>query len=252
LFTRNIYKDYLRAEAGDRELLWMGRLSGLGLTVLGILFALWVDEILQAFLFTETIAALMGVMFLGGLLWRRANRHGALAATLAAFVVYYGLNCLATTRTAAGPTTGPLGEACAGLLNAWHSGNVAEFLAARQLRLVYTWTAAPFAWAMLAGFASLVVVSLLTRPEDPERIARFFDNMVRTTDGERLPESGEKPLAADYGQDLLMIDLPGWLTRERWRGFFGRYREDLIGFVLGWATVGLLIVAAWAVMQIGR
>jgi Na+/proline symporter len=161
LFTRNIYKDYLRNRAADRELLWVGRVSGLGLTLLGILFALWVDEVLQAFLFTETIAALMGIMFIGGLLWRRANRYGAFAATLAAFVVYYGLNYLATGR----------------------------------LLLVYTWTAGPFAWAMVAGFASLVLVSLATRPENEERIARFFDNMIRSTDGEKLPGTDAKPLA---------------------------------------------------------
>jgi len=96
-----------------------------------------------------------------------------------------------------------------------------------------------------------VVISLLTRREDPERIDRFFDAMQRSTDGEHLPGVEAKPLAADRGQDLLLLDLPGWFKRARWRGFFHRYREDLIGFVLAWATVGLLIVIAWAIMQIG-
>jgi Na+/proline symporter len=217
LFTRNVYRDYIRADAGDRELLWMGRLSGLVLTLLGILFALYVEEVLQAFLFTETIAALMGIMFLGGFLWRRANRYGALAATLGAFFVYYGLHVRATG----------------------------------ELLLVFKWTPEPFAWAMLAGSVAFVVVSLLTPREDPERMDRLFDAMQRSTDGEHLPGAEAKPLAADRGQDLLLLDLPGWLDRARWRGFFRRYREDLIGFVLAWATVGLLILIAWAVMQIG-
>ena len=176
LFTRNVYREYLRRSAGDRELLWAGRLSGLGLTMLGILFALYVEEILQAFLFTETIAALMGVMFLGGILWRRANRQGAWAATVAAFVIYYGLNFLATAQTSTGPATGPLAEAWAGLVNAWQSGGFGEFLQSRQLRLVYAWTAAPFAWAMAGGFASLGIVSLLTparrRPADRPLLRR--------------------------------------------------------------------------------
>jgi Na+/proline symporter len=218
LFTRNVYRDYFRADATDRQLLRIGRLSGLALTLLGILFALCVEEVLQAFLFTETISALMGIMFLGGFLWKRANRYGAFAATLAAFLVYYGLN----------------------------------FLASRELLLVYRWTAAPFAWALLAGSVAFVAISLVTKREDPQRIARFFDAMNRSSDAEPTPGSEARALAADSGQDLLLVDLPGWFNRERWRKFFFRYREDLAGFVLAWATVGLLILVAWAVMQIGR
>jgi Na+/proline symporter len=218
LFTRNVYRDYIRADATDRQLLRIGRLSGLALTFLGILFALCVEEVLQAFLFTETISALMGIMFLGGFLWRRANRYGAFAATLAAFLVYYGLN----------------------------------FLASGELLLVYKWTAAPFAWALLAGSVAFVAISLVTKREDPQRIARFFDAMKRSSDAQPTFGSEAGASAADRGQDLLLVDLPGWFNRERWRGFFFRYREDLAGFVLAWATVGLLILAAWAVMQIGR
>jgi len=76
--------------------------------------------------------------------------------------------------------------------------------------------------------------------------------MIRSTDGESLPGTGAKPPAADCGQDLVLLDLPGWLRRERWRGFSRRYREDLAGFVLAWGAVGVLILSAWAVMQIGR
>ncbi len=58
-------------------------------------------------------------------------------------------------------------------------------------------------------------------------------------------------LATDWGQDLLLYDLPGWLTQTRWRRFFHRYREDLVGFGLAWLSVGLIIAFAWAIMQIG-
>ena len=218
LFTRNIYKDYVNPGASDRQLLRMGRVSGLGLTLLGILFALYVERVLDAFLFTETIAAFVGIMFLGGVLWKRANRHGALAATIAAFGVYYAINYAATG----------------------------------EFRLVYKWEPAPYGWATLAGFVLFIVVSLLTRPEDRGRIERFFENMKRSTDDEGLPEGHPKPLAAERGQDMILLDLPGWLTRERWSGFFARYREDLLGFSLGWVTVAALVLIAWSIMQIGR
>jgi Na+/proline symporter len=218
LFTRNIYKVYVNPAASDRALLLTGRLSGLGSTLAGVGFALLIDQVLQAFLFTETIAALFGIMVVGGILWRRANRFGAAAAVIGAFAVYYGLN----------------------------------YLAAGQWQLVYVWQPGIFGWAMAAGFASLILVSLLTRPEPPQRIEQFFDNMRRSTDDAFLPDGQAKPLAAERGQDLLLLDLPGWFTAQRWHGFFRRYREDLIGFALAWGAVALLVLAAWGLMQLGR
>ncbi len=218
LFTQNVYKQYVRPDASDRSLLAMGRLSGLGLTLLGVLFALTVDQVLHAFLFTETIAAFMGIMFLGGVLWKRANRWGALAATLVAFGVYYAL----------------------------------MFQRTGELLLVYRWQPEPFAWAMLLGSGVLVVVSLLTRPEEPARIEAFFDKLRRSSDTPDLASGQAAPLAAQRGEDMILADLPGWFSAERWQGFFRRYREDLVGFTLAWGFVGLLIVSAWALMQIGK
>lgn len=218
LFTRNLYQPYLRPHCGDRELLIVGRLSGFAFTMLGVGFALIVDQVLDAFLFNETLPCLFGIMIIGGLLWKRANRYGALAASLGSLVAYYVFNYL---------TTG-------------------------EVKLVNKWLPAPFAWSMLSGTIAFIVVSLLTPPEDKERVEQFFDNMNRSSDGENLPEGKAKPLAAERGQDLILLDLPGWFTAARWRGFFRRYREDLVGFLLAWATVGLLVLSAWGLMQIGK
>ena len=217
LFTRNLYRQYANPSATDRQLLLMGRLSGLILTMSGVVFALTVQRVLDALQFTETIAAFMGIMFLGGILWKRANRYGAWTATISAFLVYYALNCQST----------------------------------HELKLVYKWEAVPFAWAMLAGFLALIGLSLLTKPEEKDRIERFFNNMRLSTDEEDLPKGDPKPLAAERGEDLVLLDLPGWLTKERWRGFPQRYREDLVGFVLAWCAVGLLILTAWVIVNRG-
>jgi len=53
-------------------------------------------------------------------------------------------------------------------------------------------------------------------------------------------------------RDLLLLDVGAWFTAAQRRGFFCRYREDLIGFFLAWAAVGLLILSAWLLMQIGK
>jgi Na+/proline symporter len=258
LFTRNIYKEYLNPAASDRQLLAVGRFSGVGSTLCGVGFALLIGEVLQAFLFAETAAALMGIIIVGGFLWKRGNRYGAGAALLAAFLVYYAINFLMAHPAPGDPAklemdnlTGA-GGVWPQLQSAWCGGHVWEFLHTRRLLLVYRWTAVPYAWATLAGFVCFIVVSLATRREPPERIAQFFDNMQRSTDREGLPDGRAKPLAAERGQELLLLDAPGWLTARRWHGCFRRYREDLVGFVLAWGVVGVLVLTAWGLMQIGK
>ncbi|MGA2065441.1 MAG: sodium:solute symporter family protein [Thermoguttaceae bacterium] len=255
LFTRNIYKEYVHPAAGDRQLLLVGRCSGLGLTLGSVGFALLIGEVLQAFLFAETAAALMGIIIVGGFLWKRGNRYGAGAALLAAFGVYYVLNFLMAHPAPGDPAKlemDTLRSVWAQLQTAWSHGQVWQFLHTRRLLLIYEWKPVPYAWATLAGFACFIVVSLVTRREQPERIAQFFDNQDRSTDREGLPDGRVKPLAAERGQELLLLDAPGWFTARRWQGCFRRYREDLVGFVLAWGVVALLVLAAWGLMQIGR
>ncbi|MCK5851529.1 sodium:solute symporter family protein [bacterium] len=215
LFTQNIYKEYVNTSPNDKQLLWTGRISSVLLTLLGVIFAIYVDSVLHAFLFIETIAAFMGIMIFAGLLWKRANRYGAIVGVSTAFIVYYVINYLE--------------------IGAWE--------------IVYVWHPEPFAWAMLAGFVSLILTSLLTKPEPKEQIDKFFDNMLRLSDEDRI-QNGQKPLAAELGHDLLLLDLPSWFTAERWKGFSKRYREDWTGFLYAWLFVGILLLLAWGVLQL--
>jgi Na+/proline symporter len=216
LFTQNFYKKYVNPSAEDKKLLWVGRYSGLGLSILAVLFALSVKNVLHAFLFVETLAAFMGIIFLGGVIWKRATRYGAGAAVLVSFIVYYIYNII---------------------LNG-------------DLRLVYNWEPGPFGMSMLTGFFAFWLISVLTRPEDPVKMEQFFDNMRRKSDSLSVDVDGEKPLASKSGEELLLLDLPGWVKKERRKDFFKRYREDLVGFLLSWMVVGILILLAWGIMQI--
>lgn len=216
LFTQNFYKEYINKNSTDKQLLWMGRISGVVLTLLGVLFALYVKNVLQAFLFIETISAFMGIMIFGGILWKRANRYGALGGSFVAFGIYYILN----------------------------------FQETGVLEIVYKWTPDTFGWAMLAGFVVFFTVSLLTRPEDPEQIEIFFENMDRLSDAKELGKDGKKPLAAKYGQALIFLDFPSWFTKKRWENFSFRYKEDWQGFLLASVFVGALILVAWLVIQL--
>ncbi len=216
LFTQNIYKKYFKATASDKELLWMGRISGVLLTLMGVGFALYIENVLQGFLFIETIAAFMGIMIFGGNLWKRANRYGAISSVFIAFAVYYYLNYLET--------------------GTW--------------QFVYKWQPDTFGWAMLAGFTAFILVSLITKQEDSDRIEKYFDNMNRASDEELSKFDGKKPLAGKFGKDLILLDFPGWFRKERWENFASRYREDWAGFLLAWIFVLLLIFIAWLVVQL--
>jgi Na+/proline symporter len=216
LFTQNFYKKYINPAAEDRMLMMMGKYSGLGLAVLAVFFAMSIKNVLHAFLFTETLAAFMGIIFLGGIIWKRANRYGAIASIAASLLTYFIFNYFATG----------------------------------QLMLVYKWKPAPFGLAMLSGFFVFWLVSILTKPEKEEKIEAFFDNMRRKSDAKKMGSDGKKPLASETGDDLLLLDLPGWLRRKRWTNFFTRYREDIFGFLLSWLVVGALILFAWGILQL--
>ena len=216
LFTQNVYKKYINKKAEDKQLLWMGRISGVVLTMLGVLFALYIENVLQGFLFIETIAAFMGIMVFGGNLWKRANRYGAISSIIISFSTYYYLN----------------------------------FLNAGKWQIVYKWEPDTFGWAMLIGFITFFVVSLFSKPEEQDRIDKYFDNLNRLSDAKTIGADGKKPLAKNFGKDLILLDFMGWFKKERWENFGYRYREDWVGFVLAWIFVLFLVFIAWLIVQL--
>ncbi|MCX7830905.1 MAG: hypothetical protein N2445_07595, partial [Acidobacteria bacterium] len=53
------------------------------------------------------------------------------------------------------------------------------------------------------GFFFFWLISILTKPEEKNRIESFFDNMRRKSDALFTDEEGRKPLAEKTGDDLL-------------------------------------------------
>jgi Na+/proline symporter len=148
LFTEGLYRKRLMPNRSDRHYLWAGRLSGFFITMLGVLYAMFlIESVLYTFLLTETLATFVGISVLGGIIWPRANRWGALASVLAALVTNFALYVLTGQR-----------------LDHWDP-NV--FLA-----------------ALVAGILALVVVSLATAPEPSAKIAEFFDRLQTPSDEE--------------------------------------------------------------------
>ena len=205
LFTQNFYRRYVAKGRSDRHYLWSGRFAGVAMTLLGVLFGLYVGSVLQAFLFTETIAAFMGISMFGAISWRRSNRWGALASLLVSSLVFFWLT------------------------HAQHG-------------VFLQWEAANFAIALVAGFASLAVVSLVTKPESRERVAAFYERLDRAS---RWDENAGREIEdTSPGNDLLFVHL---FDLGRGRGlaaFYSRFRTDLNGLaVAALVVVGLILLA---------
>ena len=211
LFTQGVYRQWLAKGRADKHYLWVGRMSGLALTLLGVVYALlFVDRVLYSFLLTETMATFMGISFLGGIIWQRANRWGALASLLVSLGANFSLY-------------------------AW-----------RNERLDH-WDANVFLTALLAGFAALVVVSLLTPSEPQVKLGLFFARLHIPAEGEvnlvAVEQSdAEKKQVAEAGKQLLLVNLLHPLRGTHGVGFFTAYRVDLKGFAVGWGLAIILVL----------
>jgi Na+/proline symporter len=149
LFTEGLYRRRFAPGRPDAHYLWMGRISGLVITLLGVLYAVFlIRSVLYTFLLTETLATFVGISVLGGIVWRRANRWGALASLLCALGANFLLYAITGQR-----------------LDHWDP-NV--FLA-----------------ALAMGVAALVAVSLLTPPEPAPAIDAFFQRLDTSSDDDR-------------------------------------------------------------------
>ena len=146
LFTEGLYRRRLAPNRTDHHYLWVGRVSGFAITMLGVLYAMYlIQSVLYTFLLTETLATFVGISVLGGIIWRRANRWGALASLVSSLATNFLLYAVTGQR-----------------LDHWDP-NV--FLA-----------------ALLVGSLALVIVSLLTAPEPAAKLASFFGRLDTPSD----------------------------------------------------------------------
>ena len=211
LFTRNLYRKYMVRSAPDSHYLLVGRISGLCITLLGVFYAVFlIQRVLYSFLLTETMATFMGISILGGIIWPRANRWGALASMVMAAAVNFTLYAVRNQR-------------------------------------FDQWNPDVFAAALSAGIATLVVVSLLTRREPEPALRVFFGNLQTPAEFPVIPIAGPAnaphPEAASSGQQLLVVNLIHLVRGAAGQKWFTAYRTDLLGFTVGWGVaIGMVIL----------
>jgi len=207
LFTEGFYRPHVRSSASDRHYLWAGRISGAAITLLGVLYAMFlIESVLYTFLLTETLSTFVGISLLGGIVWRRANRWGALASLVAALATNFLLYYAAGER-----------------LDRWDP-NV--FLA-----------------ALAAGIAALVLVSLATAPEPAARLASLFERLETSSNTPAAGADGAD--SADANRPLLLVNVLRLRSAAAGRGWRA-FSEDLAGLAAGIALViGLVAATAW-------
>lgn len=222
LYTRNIHRRYVAPEMPVQREVWIGRGSSLVVVVLGVILALTLPTMIAGLKLLWTTAAAFGIAFWTAALWRRANAKG-MAASLAVT-----LGCMLVTS--------PLGLD-------WDL----EYQIALYLPL---------------GLAAIVLVSLATAPEDPERVRQFY-TLLDTPVGREAELSAARIDMIDAGS-IESIDTAGAKSRGVWQGLIlvdllhpsrwsaGRYRVDLLGFAAAWMLVLAIFALALLVAWFGR
>jgi Na+/proline symporter len=213
LFTRNFYGKYVAPERPDAHYLLVGRLSGVLLTMVGVVYAIFfVQRVLYSFLLTETMATFVGISVMGGVFWKRANRWGALSSLVAAM----GTNFL--------------------LYHLHHE------------RLDH-WDPDVFLTALAAGIVALVVMSLLT-PLEPQAALEFFFGRLQTpSDGGEEWNKRDARAVAEEGRQLILVNLFHLRRGAAGVPLLRAYRTDLQGFALGWAIALGLVGLTWLLFR---
>ncbi len=221
LFTRNIFRKYFRSTVSNREELRIARSASVVIILAGVVIALTIPSIVKGLILQMFLTSYFGISFYMGIMWRRANRYGVWASVGAAFI----------TNLLVGPYL-PFG------LHLGVPYQIALFLP--------------------AGFAALIAVSIMTKPEPDDKLDAVYallhtpvgeedrlkvKGIEMKYEGDSRPDEEVSDVALeDRGHSLLLVD---FLSLGK-KFSFKRYRIDLEGFglallfVLGIFAVGLI------------
>jgi len=234
LFTEGLYRRRLAPDRPDRHYLRVGRISGFAITMLGVLYAVFlINRVLYTFLLTETLATFVGISVLGGVVWRRANRWGALASLLGALATNFLLYSLTGRRLDDWDANVFLAALIVGIVALVAVSLLTDPEPAERLASFFDRLETPSDATgagdrpLIVGIVALVAVSLLTDPEPAERLASFFDRLETPSDA---TGGGDRPLLL-----VNVLRLRRAAAGRGWRTF----REDLGGLAVG----GLLVIA---------
>ncbi len=174
VWTYDIYQSYLKRGASDAHYLWMGRAATVGGILLSVAAAYAATAFNNIMDFLQLVFAFVNAplfaTFLLGMFWRRTTGHGAFAGLLAgtaAAALHQGLTL------PAGAAVGIKGGWLGPLLHRYPSEMAQNF-----------WTAI---WAWTTCCVVTVLVSLATRPRDPETLRGLVYSLTERPSDRALP-----------------------------------------------------------------
>lgn len=133
LFTRNVYKPAMPGKS-DKHYLVAARVASVCVVVLGVLYAYWLDGVIQGLEILWKIGPMMGIAFWLGLFWRRTTPSGALVSALAALAMW------------------------------WVGSHVITDMSLPWQMILY----------LSVGLIAGIGVSLFTKPTNPENLERYY------------------------------------------------------------------------------
>ncbi len=172
VWTYDIYQSYINPKATDQHYLWMGRMAtvfGIALSIAAAYMATRFNNIMDMLqLVFAFVNAPLFATFLLGMFWKRTTGHGAFSGLLAG------------TFTAAlhHAVTLPAGAA-AGVKGGWLA-NIHTYPSEMAQNF---WTAI-FAWS--ACFIVTILVSLITRPNEPSRLVGLVYSFTERPENRNL------------------------------------------------------------------
>lgn len=172
LFTRNIYKRYLRPTASDEHVLKVGRFAGFIIVGIGFAFAFASKSVVEGLSVLLLLPTLTGLLMWVGVAWKRTTTTGAWLSLLVMTPIFLLLGKAGAIVKPYFPGVEWLGM--------YSAAKYAHFLAASYL--------AP-------GLITLIVGSLLTKPKPKDVLDRFY-LLISTPVGQedKLKEAGVEPI----------------------------------------------------------
>lgn len=226
LFTRNVYEPAV-PDKSEQHYLWVARGASVVVVILGVLYAYWLDGVVQGLEILWKIGPMMGICFWLGFFWRRTTPAAAWASTLSALAAWW------------------FGS------QAFFAAWIAQIPGAESLGLVSfseTTASIPLPWQMIfylvVGTLVGIVVSLFSTPTDPAKVERYYA-LQRTPVLEEEP-SLQEPCQLPEGANTLPRNVFFPNTNLE---IAKPTQRSVVGFALGWvAVISIIVFVYWISM----
>lgn len=237
IFTRNFYV-HAAPRRSERHYLWVGRIASAAMLVVSMLMAFYAASVTQLFVMSIQVVGLLGAAVWLGVVWRRANTAGVWGSFVGTLLVWGAM------RLDGGTLPWPLAPVANGLVAAGRALGVRDVSKPLEILIMLS-----------TEFGLLVLISLLTRPPEAQRLDPFFARLLTPVGREGevawTEAPADLPESATLAMDGVVLDYDKCapLAYARLRRFGIELPRmtwfDWGGFAAAWLFVAALV---WLIM----